>query len=139
MTFFEVQAERIVQAHVQAFEGDPFGPEATAGRIVDFAVSFFPMFAADNPDMPHEEQVEAYREMVEGAVDEGFKEALQILGALPNEISEGIEQTRSLVDEKLDSFFRSLAGEGAEEGKKSVSEGVWKDYVNEFFSSSGEE
>lgn len=136
--FFSAQAEEIVKAHIQAFEGDPFGPEATADRIVNFAVSFFPMFAADNPDLSHEEQVEAYRKLVEGAIDEGFREALQILGALPNEISAGIERTRSLVSEKLDVFFTNLAGEGAEEGRKAASEGTWRDYVKEFFDSFGQ-
>lgn len=131
---FKNEAELILQAHEQAFKGDPFSPEATADRIVNFAVSFFPMFAADNPDLTHEEQVEAYREMVEGAIDEGFKDAMEILGSLPNDISANIEQTRSLVDEKLDAFFNHLAGDGAEESKKAVSDGVWRDYVGEFFS-----
>lgn len=130
---FKTEAEAILQAHAQAFGGDPFSPEATADRIVNFAVSFFPMFAADNPDMSHEEQVEAYREMVEGAIDEGFKDAMKILGSLPNDISANIEKTRSLVDEKLDAFFNHLAGEGAEEEKKAVSDGVWRDYVGDFF------
>lgn len=131
----KTEAELILQAHEQAFSGDPFSPEATADRIVNFAVSFFPMFAADNPDMTHQQQVEAYREMVEGAIDEGFKDALQILGALPNDISANIEQTRSLVSEKLDAFFNQLAGEGAEEGKKAASQGAWGDYARESFNS----
>jgi len=133
---YKTEAEQIIQASLDAFNnGDPFSPQATADRIVNFAVSFFPMFAADNPDMTFEEQVKAYQDMVEGAIDEGFKDALRILGALPNDISAGIEQTRSLVSEKLDAFFSNLKGAGAEEGKKAASDGVWGDYVKKFFNS----
>ncbi len=133
---FKTQAEQIIQTNLEALQnGDPFSPSATADRIVNFAVSFFPMFAADNPDMSYEEQVKAYKDMVEGAIDQGFKDALQILGALPNDISAGIEQTRSLVSEKLDAFFANLSGAGAEEGKKAASEGGWSDYTQKFFDS----
>jgi len=131
--FWSAQAEQVIQAHLDAFSGDPFGPEATAQRIADFALSFFPLFAGDHPEMSFEEQVDAYQELVEGAIDQGFSEAMQILGALPDEISEEIERTRSLVADRLGSFFDYLRGEGAADGKKAVADGVWQDYVEKFF------
>ncbi len=129
------EAENIVNAHIAAIDGNPFGPEATASRIVDFALGFFPMFAADNPDMTYEEQVDAFKKMVEGAIDNGFKEAMAILGNLPSQVSDGIKETKSLIQGKLDAFFSHLKGDGADEGKKAADEGGWAEYVKNFFGS----
>lgn len=131
--FWKAQAEQLLNAHAAAFGGADFSPEATADRIVNFALSFFPMYASDNPDMSHEELVDSYRNMVEGAIDEGFSEALRILGELPSNVSEGIDKTRSLVDGKLDDFFGYLVSDGAEAGKASLAEGRWAEFVNGFF------
>ncbi len=135
VSFQTKQAEQLAEAQVAALQGNQFGPEATASRIADFALSFFPMFAADNPDMSFNEQVDAYKSLVGNAIGEGFKEAMQILGALPNSVKDGIDETRNLVDQKINSFFDYLKGAGAKEGEEAANNGVWRDYVQEFFKS----
>lgn len=132
------QAQALAEAHTAAAE-NPFGPEATAGRIVDFALSFFPAFARQHSDMSFDEQVDAFKEMVEGAVDKGFKEAMAILGPMPEEITAEIDKTRQLVDSKLASFFEYLKGEGAEKGQQAAQDDSWMDFVNGFFGESNGE
>lgn len=128
------QAESIANAHAMAFEGDPFSPEATAKRITEFAMSFFPMFAEENPDMTYEEQIDAYQKMVNEAIGEGFSEAMSMLGALPDEVMQGIEKTKDLVTSELNAMFDHMRGEGKEEAKEAQASGVWKDFVEEFLS-----
>jgi len=126
------QAGAIAQAHVSAMQ-DPTSPEAVAQRITDFALGFFPMFAAEHPEMSEEEQITAFKEMVEGAIDQGFSEAMAILGNLPGDVMDQVNETRDLIQQKLDSFFEHLRGDGAEEGKTAAENGVWSDFVKEFF------
>lgn len=133
------QAQRLAAAHTTAGGADYFSPEATARRIVDFAMSFFPAYSKDNEEMPFEERVDSFRKMVEGAIDEGFKEALAILGSLPDNVMAGIDETRGLIQQMLDSFFERLKGEGSEEGGKAAEDGSWADFVNGFFEESGQE
>lgn len=137
MSFRAQQANNVAQAHIDAMAA-PFGPEATASRIVDFALSFFPMFAKQHPEMSYEEQVDAYQKLIGAAIDDGFSEAMKILGALPDSVMEQVNETRSLIDEKLGAFFEHLKGDGADEGKKAMENGVWRDFVNEFFEPSNE-
>lgn len=127
------QARRLAGAHEAAGGADYFSPEATAQRIVDFAMSFFPAYSRDNQDMSFEERVDSFKKMVEGAIDEGFKEAMSILGSMPESVTAEISKTRDLIQEKLDSFFEHLKGDGAEEGEKAAGNGSWKDFVNGFF------
>ena len=135
-TFRVQQAQNLASAHADAASSDQFGPEATAGRITDFALSFFPMFAKQHSDMSHEDQVDAYKNLVEGAIDKGFKEALAILGSMPKSVTDSINQTRDLIQQKLESFFSALKGDGAEEGKKAANDGSWSQYVQDFFNTS---
>lgn len=139
MRFNKAQADNVLQAQMNAMSGDPFSPEATASRIANFALSFFPAFAADNPDMTYDEQVNAFQRMVEGAVGQGFSEALAILGNMPDEVSNQIDETMSLVRDKLSSFFDNLRGEGAQAGQAASQNGNWQDYVTDFFNQKTED
>ncbi len=125
--FRMAQANDIANAQMNATEG--FGPEATAGRIVDFAMSFFPMFASQNSDMSYEDQVTAYEKMVTDAIDKGFSEAMAILGDLPDEVSSGINETRDLISAQLSEIFDMMRGDGAEEAQKSLENGSFKDFL----------
>ncbi|MBF0171619.1 MAG: DUF5610 domain-containing protein [Nitrospinae bacterium] len=131
MSFKLDQAQKLAEAHAGA--ATDTGPEATAGRIADFAMSFFPAYAKQHPDMSYEEQVDSYQKMVEGAVDQGFKEAMQILGAVPKEVADGIQQTRDLVNQKLSGIFEYMKGQGADAAKEAMQGGGWKDYVKSYY------
>ncbi len=133
MSFNKAQADSVLEAQMNAMNQDPFSPEATASRIASFALGFFPMFAADNPDMTYEQQVTAFEQMVDGAVSQGFSEALAILGNMPDEVSNQINDTMNLVRDKLSSFFDNMRGEGADAAKAASQNGNWKDYVTEFY------
>lgn len=125
------QAQQIAAAHAGAAYDT--SPEATAGRIADFAMGFFPAFAAQHGDMSYDEQVDAYQKMVEGAIDQGFREAMRILGNLPGEVQQGIDQTRSLVDAKLSSIFDHMKGDGRQAAQDAVGDGGWRTFIESFF------
>ncbi|MBI4667139.1 MAG: DUF5610 domain-containing protein [Nitrospinae bacterium] len=132
------QAVDVAEAQAAAMEANPYSPEATAQRITDFALSFFPMFASQRKDLSYEEQVDEYQKMVEGAVDKGFKEALQILGDLPTEVADGVNKTKDLVSQSLSAFFDFMRA-NPQESKDAASGGVWKNFVDDFFATRREE
>lgn len=127
------QAQQVAAAQTAAIDQqNQFTPEATAQRIADFALSFFPMYASQHKDQPFEQQVNDYQKLVEGAVDKGFSEALKVLGDLPKEVSGQIQQTRDLVGQKLTSFF-DYARANADKTKEASTSGKWSDFVTGFF------
>jgi hypothetical protein len=69
--------------------------ENTSQRIVDFAVSFSGLFEGSGDE---------FLDMIKNAIDEGFKQAREMLGNLPDEVSGLIDDTYKLVMEKLDSW-----------------------------------
>jgi hypothetical protein len=69
--------------------------ENTSQRIVDFAVSFFGMYEGNGSD---------YFETMKSAIEEGFKQASDILGNLPDEVSGLVGDTYDLVMKKLDDW-----------------------------------
>jgi hypothetical protein len=67
----------------------------TSQRIVDFAVSFYQSFKGSGED---------FLSTVTNAIDEGFKQAREMLGDLPEEFNNLINDTYALVNEKLSSW-----------------------------------
>ncbi|MBI5816343.1 MAG: DUF5610 domain-containing protein [Nitrospinae bacterium] len=130
------QAQQVVDAQAAALDANPFSPEATAQRITDFALQFFPMYAKQHQNMSYEDQVKGYKELVGGAINQGFTEAMKILGDLPKEIGANISQTKDLVDQKLNSFFDFMLGKGSDKARKAAAEGGdWGAFVKDFFKS----
>lgn len=86
-------------------DADYFSPQSTADRIASFALRGFSFFeggkaAAENST----EARRRYLEYITPAIEKGFKEALDILGALPDKTLAEIRETRSLIQEQLDAF-----------------------------------
>ena len=88
----------------QASEAEPakelqipeyWNAENTSQRIVDFAVSFSGLFEGSGDE---------FLSMIKDAIDEGFKQAREMLGDLPDEVSGLIDDTYKLVMEKLDAW-----------------------------------
>ncbi|MCD6570491.1 MAG: DUF5610 domain-containing protein [Deltaproteobacteria bacterium] len=74
---------------------DYFGPKETAERIVDFARELVNRFRAqEDKDM---EKLRALFDKLIDAINEGFKETKRILGPLPNNIADMIDETYSRV------------------------------------------
>ncbi|NLG17068.1 MAG: DUF5610 domain-containing protein [Fibrobacter sp.] len=69
--------------------------ENTSQRIVDFATSFFDAFQGAGAD---------FLDTIKGAIEKGFEEAFEILGPLPEAVSELTGSTYDLVMQKLDNW-----------------------------------
>jgi hypothetical protein len=131
--FRMTQAKQVAAAQSAAIDQQKqFTPEATAQRITDFALSFFPMYASQHRDQTLEQQVDGYKKLVGGAIDQGFAEAGKILGDLPKGVSDQIQQTHDLVWQKLSSFS-DYAKANADKTQTAVDGGKWNDFVSGFF------
>ena len=103
-------------------------PEGTANTIANFAISMYGLYKQQNPDLSEEEAPSKYDEMIRGAIDTGFNEALKILGGLginDEQTMSGIQQTYDLIQQKLDNFFETKRAELAQtENKEAVTNPV---------------
>ncbi|MCC8109564.1 MAG: DUF5610 domain-containing protein [Planctomycetes bacterium] len=85
---------------------DYFSPEATSGRILDFAKSFYPMSDAFKKGGDTPEAREEFAELMRGAIQKGFDQALGSLGAVPKDTMNGINKTHELTMKGLDDFVK---------------------------------
>ncbi len=83
---------------------EEWNAENTSDRIVNFALGLRNAFEGND---------EEFLKMVKGAVEEGFRQAREILGELPDEVRALTEETFSLIMEKLDRW-----AEGRENGSE---------------------
>ncbi|MGL6123664.1 MAG: DUF5610 domain-containing protein [Shewanella sp.] len=86
-------------------------PEATAERIVSFATQFFSIHQQQNSGMSFSDQLDSFMGIIGGAIDNGFKEAKDILSGLKvlqGDIADGVDKTYSLVQEGLQTFRDSF-------------------------------
>ena len=85
--------------------------EKTSQRIVDGVTALLPVFAKQNPELEGAELLNKFMETIRGGIDQGYTEAMGILGdigALDFEgVESGIAETMRLVDEKLKAFADS--------------------------------
>jgi hypothetical protein len=83
-------------------------PEATAGRIADFALGMYGLYKQQNPDLDDEQSIQKFETLIRGAVNQGFSEARSILGSMglmDDKVKEDADKTYDLVQERFDSFF----------------------------------
>ena len=106
---------------------EDFTPEATANRILSFATGFYARYAEHHPEMEEEERLDKFLELIGGGIDQGFKEARDILEGLEvlgGAVKEGVDKTYDLIQQGLQSFRDSILGkeeetsEGEGEGEK---------------------
>ncbi len=88
-------------------------PEATAERIVNMATGFFGAFQQQNQHSTPEQSLEKFMSVISGGIDQGFKDAREILeslSVLEGKIATDIDSTYDLVQEGLkdfaDNFFK---------------------------------
>lgn len=84
-----------VQPQKQMELPEYWSAENTSTRIVEFAVSFYGAVEASG---------EEYLNQIKDAIDDGFKQAKEILGELTEKTASLIEDTYGLVMQKLDSW-----------------------------------
>lgn len=89
-------------------------PEGTAGRIASLSTAFFEAFKAKHPGEDQTKLVDHFLETIKKGIDQGFKEArdiLQGLDVLKGDIASNIDKTYELVQKKLDDFRSSMLGQ----------------------------
>lgn len=72
--------------------------ESTSQRIIDFSISFYSSFEGAG---------EEFLSTIRSAIDEGFKQAREMMGELPEGVTSLIDDTYSLTMQKLDSWATS--------------------------------
>lgn len=87
-------------------------PEETAKRIVSLATGFFHAFEQQNKNITAEESLEKFMSIISSGIDQGFKDArdiLESLSVLDGKIATDIDSIYDLVQEGLkhfsDAFF----------------------------------
>ena len=82
-------------------------PEATANRILNFALGSFEHFVDNHPELEVDEARQAFAELIGDAIDQGIREAREILDALnavTPEVESLIDSISSIVHERLEAF-----------------------------------
>lgn len=82
-------------------------PEATAGRIVSLSTAFFGAFKEQNPELSKDEAAAKFFDTIKGGIEQGFKEARDILGGLQvlnGDVASNIDKTYDLVQQGLNQF-----------------------------------
>lgn len=106
----EISGSSSIQA---AFDsGVDVSPEATAERIASISTGFFTAFQEQHPELSQDEALTAFVDVIGSGIDTGFSEARSILSSLDvlenGDIAKNIDETYSLVQEKLQSFVESF-------------------------------
>lgn len=89
-------------------------PEATAKRIVSLATGFYHAFQQQNSDLAPEESLDKFMNVISGGIDQGFKDArdiLESLSVLESSIATDIDSTYELVQTGLKAFIESFNDE----------------------------
>lgn len=86
---------------------DYFSPKNTAGRIVDFATSFFPNSKYFKEGGDTEEARSKFADLMRDAVQKGFDQAMGTLGKVPKAVQDGIDETHRLTFEGIDDFVKN--------------------------------
>jgi hypothetical protein len=90
-------------------------PEATAERIVSLSTSFFDAFKSQHVSEDDRSVLKKFVDTISAAIDKGFNEArgiLQGLQVLEGAIATDIDQTYTLVQEKLAAFETFVLSHG---------------------------
>jgi len=83
-------------------------PEATAGRIVDFALGAFAAYAERHSELGDAEARQAFVDIIGPAISQGIEEARGILGALnalTPEVDANITKTAEIIHQRLSDFL----------------------------------
>jgi hypothetical protein len=91
--------------------GVDYSPEATAQRIFQFATGFFEAFKQQHGDMGDEATVNHFLDVIKSGIDQGFKEAREILkglGVLQGDIAANVDKTYELIQTKLGDWQKQM-------------------------------
>lgn len=86
---------------------DP-SPESVSDMISGFAIANFGRYHQQHPEMSEQEALDKYQDVIGGAINKGYNEAIEIiqgLGIDDEKTMDTIGRTHDLIFEKLDRFF----------------------------------
>ncbi|MCK7496297.1 MAG: DUF5610 domain-containing protein [Comamonadaceae bacterium] len=86
-------------------------PESTASRVVGLSAGLFEAYKTRNAGENEAELVNRFVEIIRSGIEQGFKEArdiLQGLGVLQGDVASILDQAYALVQQKLDVFQSRL-------------------------------
>ena len=89
--------------------GKDTSPEATAGRIAEFAGGFLPAYEANRAPDPARIRIQGFMTLIRSAIQEGFHQARDFLEGvtkLSDTIDENISRTFELTGQYLDDFHQ---------------------------------
>lgn len=93
-----------------ADRGIDVSPEATADRIVQMSTAFFDAYYSSRQNMSLDEALESFVKVISGGIEQGFKEARDILSGLKvleGDIASNIDKTYDLVQQGLQTFMQN--------------------------------
>ena len=93
---------------VQSLKPEDVTPEATADRIVAGTTAFFDAYAKQHKNLEGEELIDSFMAEIRKGIGTGYDDAVNILEGLGafnyDGVKDGIEKTKSLIEEKLIAF-----------------------------------
>jgi hypothetical protein len=101
------EAESAEETNVIEELEDYFSAENTANRILDVATSFFELSSFNQASGNSEQSRQQFSDFIGAAIQEGFRQAKEVLGDLPEEISGKIQETNQLVFSGLEDFVKN--------------------------------
>ncbi|HEX5336861.1 MAG TPA: DUF5610 domain-containing protein [Gallionella sp.] len=93
-----------------AESGVDYSPQATANRIVSMSTAFFGKYLEKYPGKDLDTALKDFTKLIGGGIDQGFKEARQILDGLKvlqGDIAGNIDKTYELVQSGLKAFVEN--------------------------------
>ena len=88
--------------------------EATADRIVGFALGMRGIFSRQNSELSHDEMMARFEAEIRRGIGEGFGQARGVLGGLQlleGQVQDNVDKTWDLVQRRLNDFFRPAEDE----------------------------
>lgn len=100
-------------------------PQNVSGRIVDFTKDLYEMWKFNPPDV-ESKGFDKFFNMLKGVIGEGFRQAREILGVLPEDIESMINEIYDLAMQGMDEWYEEIMGRRPEgsEGRDYFAEGV---------------
>ena len=105
----DAYAKSIDDSKIDKRDDDYYSPEKTAQRIVDFAAGFLNSFKTNHSEDKADKQINDFYNLALEAIDKGFSDAQDILGALYGEKAEKTQDiTHELLSKQKDNWLSQL-------------------------------
>jgi hypothetical protein len=117
----EALAPQYGENAIQNAVGQDNTPEGTASRIVSLSTGFYDAYKKQHPGEDDTATAKKFLETIRSGVEQGFKEAKDILGGLNvlnGDVASNVDKTYALVQKGLDDFAAAHGGAAATAASK---------------------